>query len=96
MANEERKRIFGKFGLLIFLSQLAFIIIFGCLVDYGWDATAPSLRTQFLEEPLHNTITVDAASFSNLTRALRKDFVVAPELTKAKVPEESYYASEEP
>ncbi|GAV08644.1 hypothetical protein RvY_18306 [Ramazzottius varieornatus] len=92
--EQPKKGMFGKFGLLIFLSELGFIIIFGCLVDYGWDATAPSLRTQFLEEPLPDRATAgaEAAPPSNLTRSLRASFQVAPELTKDRVPEERYYS----
>ncbi|XP_055342559.1 ammonium transporter Rh type A-like [Paramacrobiotus metropolitanus] len=61
----------GKLGLLIFVCEAAFIIIFGCLVDYGWEGTPPSRRQaqfgrgsveeQYLAKLNHSNITFNPA-----------------------------------
>ena len=74
----------SQFALVVFLSELAFIIIFGCLVDYGWDATPVSRRrAEFLTE--HHAGT--SATSTNIS------YINDPEVNQAKAPEESLYAS---
>ncbi|XP_055354016.1 ammonium transporter Rh type A-like [Paramacrobiotus metropolitanus] len=81
----------GKFGILVFLCQVAFIIIFGCLVDYGWDATPVSrrpamFRDDHAEQQQRNNPNSTGPAVTSDVHLGREKFLV----TKTSV--ESFYA----
>jgi hypothetical protein len=83
-----------RVGLIILISELAFIIIFGFLVDYGWDATPATKRLAILQH--HQTSNNGDLGHSidqNGSLLPKEDQLFPKDISTTKVPIESFYAS---
>ncbi|OQV17232.1 Ammonium transporter Rh type C-like 2 [Hypsibius exemplaris] len=80
-----------KIGLIIGISQLAFIIIFGFLVDYGWDGSPASKRTSSASHSEVSKVVVVLPGKNASSMALQTVDHPVP-VTTSKFPVETYYA----
>ena len=81
-----------QIGVILAITQVAFIIVFGFLVDYGWDATPASRRAS--SSSTENHVDVPKIPSNGTSMVARQAVEIPAPVSVPKVSIETYYASE--